>query len=834
MFKLISSFRGVRGGKIAVRNLWRNKGFSIINILGLSIGLATCLIILLFVQNELSFDRYNKKADRIVRVVLRGMVQGEKMNEANVMPPTARTLKADFPEVLEATRLSDNGYPRITYGDKTLKDNSFAYADSNFFQVFTIPFLRGDAKTALLQPNSVVISRALAQKYFGSEDPMGKTLNFKDWNTGYKVTGVFDKIPDNSHFHFELFASMNTSPDSRSSSWLTSGYYTYLVLPQGYPYRQLEARLPRFVEKYIGPQMQKTMGITLDQMQKNGNRFGLFLQPLTDIHLHSDYAVDLGANGDIRYIYIFSAIAGFMLLIACINFMNLSTAGAAKRAREVGIRKVLGSLQWELVGQFLLESILLTAIAMALAITLVHWILPFFNELSGKQLDFQLTATPWLLPGILLLVLLVGILAGSYPAFFLSSFNPVTVLKDNRGYRRLRTRTERGTKLRRSSVRSGKNTIGLRSGLVVFQFFISITLMVSTAVVYKQLNYIQNKKLGYDKDQVLLVHDPYWLRNNQEVFRQRLLADPRVQDLSTSGYLPAGRSDNNNFFVYPDNTSTQLVKTLRYDVDDRYIPTLGMEMAAGRNFSRQFGTDSTGAILNEAAAKALGWGANALGHTITKVDNGESRLTYHVIGIVKDFHFRSLHERIAPLVMILGTNDGALIVKTKTKDIAGLLSTMKKEWSDLKADAPFSYSFLDERFKNTYQSEQKTGLILGIFAGLTILVACLGLFGLTTFTAEQRTREIGIRKVLGSSVTEIVSLLSKDFLKLVFLAFIIAAPIAWWAMHRWLQDFAYRVNISGWIFLLAAFAALLITVLTVSFQAIKAALANPVKSLRSE
>jgi putative ABC transport system permease protein len=803
--------------KIAIRNLWRNKGFSTINILGLSIGLATCLVILLFVQNELGYDRYNKKADRIVRVVLRGMVQGEKMNEANVMPPTAQTLKADFPEVLEATRLSDYGYPRITYGDKTLKDNPFAYADSNFFQVFTIPFLRGDAKTALLQPNSIVISRALAQKYFGNDDPMGKTLNFKDWNTSYKVTGVFDKIPVNSHFHFELFASMNTSPDSRSSSWLNSGYYTYLVLPQGYPYRQLEAKLPRFVEKYIGPQMQKGMGITLDQMQKNGNQFGLFLQPLTDIHLHSDYAVDLGANGDIRYIYIFSAIAGFMLLIACINFMNLSTAGASKRAREVGIRKVMGSLQRELVGQFLLESILLTAVAMGLAITLVYEVLPFFNELSGKQLNFQLTANPWLLPGLLLLVLFVGTLAGSYPAFFLSSFNPVAVLK--------------------GKFRSGKNTIGLRSGLVVFQFFISITLMVSTAVVYKQLNYIQNKKLGYDKDQVLLVHDPYWLRNNQEAFRQQLRADPRVQDLSTSGYLPAGRSDNNNFFIYPDNTSAQLFKTLRYDVDDHYIPTLGMEIAAGRNFSRLFfGTDSTAAILNETAAKALGWGANALGHTITNPnpDNAGIKLTYHVIGIVKDFHFRSLHERISPLVMIQGTNDGALIVKTKTKDIAGLLSTMKKEWSDLKADAPFSYSFLDERFKNTYQSEQKTGLILGIFAGLTILVACLGLFGLATFTAEQRTREIGIRKVLGSSVTGIVSLLSKDFLKLVFLAFIIAAPIAWWAMNRWLQDFAYRINISGWIFLVAALVALFITILTVSFQAIKAALANPVKSLKAE
>ncbi|HWK07662.1 MAG TPA: ABC transporter permease [Puia sp.] len=800
--------------KIACRNLWRNKAFSAINIFGLSIGLATCLIILLYVQSELGYDRYNKKADRIVRVVLKGMVKGEKLNEANVMPPTAQTLKADFPEVQEATRLRGYGAPRISYGDKLFKDDAFAFADSNFLQVFTIPLLQGDTRTALLQPNSVVISRAMAQKYFGSEDAMGKVLDFKDLKISCKVTGVFDKIPVNSHFHFDLFGSMSSYPDSRNPSWLNSGFYTYLVLPEGYNYRQLEAKLPGVVRKYMGPEMQKAMGITLDQMQKGGNQFGLFLQPLTDIHLHSDLSGELSPAGDIRYIYIFGAIALFMLLIACINFMNLSTAGASKRAREVGIRKVMGSLQRELIGQFLLESVLLTAIGMGVALLLVYEILPFFNELSGKQLTFSLTANPWLLPGLLLLVVLVGALAGSYPAFFLSSFNPVTVLK--------------------GKFRSGRNTVGLRSGLVVFQFFISITLMVSTAIVYKQLNYIQNKKLGYDKDQVVIVHEPYWLGNNQQVFRQQVRTDPRVQSLSSSGYLPAGWSDNNNFFVYPENDHSQLVKTLRYDVDDQYIPTLGMEMALGRNFSPQFGTDSTGVILNETAARALGWGAGALGHMVTHADNSGAKWSYHVIGVVKDFHFKSMHERISPLVMVLGQNNGTMIVKAKTRDIAGLLATMKKEWTDLKADAPFAYSFLDDRFKNTYQSEQKTGLILGIFSGLTIFVACLGLFGLATFTAEQRTKEIGIRKVLGSSVTGIVGLLSKDFLKLVLLAFLIAAPLAWWAMNKWLQDFAYRIQINGWIFLLAALLALFITMVTISFQAIRAAVANPVKSLRSE
>jgi len=800
--------------KIALRNLLRNKTFSAINIFGLAIGIATCMIIMLFIQNELGYDGYNKKADRMVRVVFRGSIQGEKMKEAMVMPPTAQTLKSDYPEVLEATRLRKYGYPRVTYGDKTFKENAFAYADSNFFQVFTLPLISGDIKTALLEPNTIVISETVAQKYFGNEDPMGKLLNFKDWNKSFKITGVMRKMPVNSHFHFDIFASMVSLPESKEPSWMTSEYYTYLVLPEGYDYKKLEAKLPQVVEKYMGPQLQNAFGMSLSEFQKKGNSLGLFLQPLKDIHLRSDLNLELEPGSDIRYVYIFGAIALFMLLIACINFMNLSTAGASKRAREVGIRKVLGSLKLELVRQFLVESILLTAFALLLAIALVYWILPFFNQLSGKNLSLDLFNHPWLLPLLLLFGLLTGVLAGSYPAFFLSSFNPIAVLKGR--------------------FTSSKKSIGLRSGLVVFQFFISITLIVGTTVVYKQLAYIQNKKLGYDKDQVMIVEESYWLGKNQEAFRQKLLQDPRVVSVSGSGYLPAGPSNNNNFMVYPDNNSSQLVKTLRYDVDYNYLPTLGIQIADGRNFSKEFGTDSSAIIINEATARAFGWEKNALGHLLTRQENDGSKLTFHIIGIVKDFHFKSLHERISPLVMVMTNNSDNIIVKTKTKDIAGLLTAMKKNWTDLKAEAPFRYTFLDERFNNTYQSEQKIGIILGVFAGLTIFVACLGLFGLVTFTAEQRTKEIGIRKVLGATVSSIVSLLSKDFLKLVFIAFIIASPIAWFIMNKWLQDFAYRIDISWWIFLIAASLAILITIITISFKAIKAAIDNPVNSLRSE
>jgi len=808
---------------IALRNLRRNKLFSAINIFGLALGLATCLVILLFVQHEFSYDRYNEKADQMVRVVIKGVMQGGELKEGNVMPPVARTMKRDFPEVLDATRLRNMGMPRVSYGDKTFREDKIAFVDSNFFQFFTLPLLKGNAKTVLSQPNSVVITRAVAKKYFGEADPIGKVLEFKDAHATLTVTGMIDAVPEASHFHFGFFAALSVLPESRSESWMDSNFYTYLLLQKGYDYRKLEAKLPQMMEKYAGPQMQKSLGVTMEQFRAKGNSIDLYLQPLTDIHLYSDVTLELEPAGDIRYVYIFSAIAVFMLVIACINFMNLSTAGASRRSREVGIRKVLGSQRIELIRQFLAESLLLTTIAMALALGIVWLALPFFNHLTQQQLTLDLTRNAWALPGLLLFGLLTGLLAGSYPAFFLSGFNPIAVLKNRNS----------GT---------GKSG-GLRSGLVVFQFFISICLVVGTTVVYKQLSYIQHKKLGYDREQVMVVQESFWLGKNVDVFRQQLRQDPRVASVSTSGFLPAGSTYNNNFFVSPDEND-KLVKTLRYEVDQYYLGTLGMELAQGRNFSPAFGADSSAAILNETAVRAFGWDKqsddakagsmkNVLGHTISKMDNGVKQ-TWHVIGVVKDFHFRSLHEQITPIVMTLGGDNGTTIVKIKTADIAGVVASTKKLWGGLKAEAPFSWSFLDDRFNDTYKSEQNVGILLIIFAALTIFVACLGLFGLATFTAEQRTREIGIRKVLGADVMGIVRLLSTDFLRLVGLAFLLAAPVAWLVMNRWLQDFAYRITISWGIFLSAAFLALTITIITISFRAIRAATANPVKSLRSE
>jgi putative ABC transport system permease protein len=801
--------------KIALRNLLRHKGFSAINIFGLAIGMATCLMITLFVQNELSYDRFNKKSGQMVRVIFKVTMQGDNLSEANVMPPVAQTLKAEYPEVLEATRLRPNGYPTIVYGDKSFKEDAFTFVDSNFFQVFTLPLIKGDAKTALLQPFTLVITQAVATKYFGKEDPIGKIVTLAKNNARYKVTGVIDKVPVTSHFQFDIFASMAGLEEARSGSWMSSNFFTYLVLQDGYNYKKLEAKLPQVMEKYLSPQMSKGMGMTVEDFRKKGNTIGLFLQPVTDIHLHPETPNDLTPAGDIRYVYIFGAIALFMLLIACINFMNLSTAGASSRAKEVGIRKVMGSMKSQLVRQFLLESILLTLIALVLAVCIVYFTLPLFNQLSGKTLTLQFSDNPWVLPIFVLLGLLTSFLAGSYPAFFLSSFNPIAVLKG-----------------RFSSGKKG--SVGLRSSLVVFQFFISITLIISTTVVYKQLSYIQHKKLGYDKDQVLILPQISALGNKEEVFKQQLLHNPQIVNVSTSSYLPAGPSYNNNFFIYPETNSNLLIKSLRYDIDENYIPTLGMEIVAGRNFSKEYGTDSSAAVINETAAKALGWDKNAIGHIITNSNNNGNRANYRVIGVVKDFHFRSLHEKISPLVMVLGDSWGNIIVKAKTKDIAGLLTTLKKEWTALTAETPFTYSFMDDRLNNTYKAEQKVALILGIFAGLTIFVACLGLFGLAMFTAEQRRKEMGVRKVLGASVLQIVTLLSIDFLQLVLIASVISFPLAWWAMNKWLQDFAYRIDIGWMAFAIAGIGTAIIALLTVSYQAIKAAVANPVKSLRTE
>jgi putative ABC transport system permease protein len=799
--------------KIAWRNLKKNKVFSFINITGLSLGISVCFIIMLYVQDELGYDRYNDHADRIARIQFKAIINGGEINEAGVMAPVAQTVKKDFPEVEDATRLKFQGSSKIVYGSKSFKNDLVALADPNFFNVFTLPLLSGDAKTALLQPHTIVLSKLTAEKYFGKEDPIGKSLGFNDNTEFYKVTGVFDKVPANSHFHADMLGSMVGSEPARSDSWMEGTFLTYLLLRPGTSLSALQAKFPDMVKKYMGPQIQHEMGLSLDQFRTKGNQLGFILQPLTAIHLHPNTTSEVEPGGNATYVYVFGAIALFMLVIASMNFVNLSTASASKRAKEVGVRKVIGSGRPQLIRQFLMESSLLVVISLLISVALIYYSLPIFNNISGKELIFVPNFR--IIGELVGLGVIVSLAAGIYPAFVLSSFKPIAVLKGN--------------------LSGGNAGFGLRSVMVVFQFFISVSLIVGTIVVYQQMRYIQVKELGYNKEQVLTIPNSYALGKNEKVFKELIARDPRIVSATMSYYKPAGPTNNNNSLIFLQGHDNTALRTVGYHVDEEYIPTLGMRMAAGRNFSNDMGTDSSAMILNEAAVTALGLNLNgAVGQSVVGVNSDKgANFPYHVIGVVKDFNFQSLHEAISPLIMTLEP-EGGVIFKARTGDIAGLLKSMKKQWESFNTDEPFTYSFLDDLYNKTYAAEQKTSTILDIFAILTVIVACLGLFGLVTYAAEQRVKEIGIRKVLGASVTQITGMLSADFLKLVFFACMIAFPVSWWLADKWLQSFAYRVTMHWWVFAAAALIALIIALVTLSFQAIKAALANPVKNLRTE
>ncbi len=803
---------------IAIRNLVKHKTFSAINIFGLTIGLTGCILIAAFVLDELGYDRYAEQASRIYRLELQLTQNGGMAEYPNVDVAVGAGIKNTYPEVLASSRITGQNQVFVKYGDKLFKESHFTYCDSNFLQIFSIPLLEGDNRTALVAPGSIVITRALEQKYFGDMTAMGKSLLIGD--KPFKVTGIIEKVPANSHFHFDAFISMTSNNYAvRGNTWSNIGFYTYLLLDKNADPRKLEAEFPELIRKYFAPEAVHDMGITLAEAEKMTNTCRFFLRPVTDIHLHSNTKYELETNGDIQYIYIFGSLAVFTLLLACINFTNLSTAASAKRSREVGIRKVLGSLKAQLIIQFLMESVVLACCALLLAFLLVYLLLPAFNHLSGKDLGISAFLGFKAIIAAIVFMVLIGLAAGIYPAFFLSSFQTIRVLK--------------GT-ISKATAKGG----GLRRGLVVFQFLISTSLIISTLVVYRQLHYMQNKKLGYEKDQVLVIPDTYGLDSNQYTFKQKLLIDPRVVNATISRDVPVGRDEGSidGSEVYAsENKAHETESEIHanfFHVDYDYLSTLGMKMVAGRYFSKDYGTDTSGVVINETAVRDLGWKDNqaAIGKSIIR----SGQHAYQVIGIVQDFNYASVKQRIVPVMMMLGHNNGGLMVKVNTAAIAGFLSDVKKEWDVFNARTPFSYYFLDDRFASVYAAEEKTGQIFIYFAVVAVFIASLGLLGLVAFTTEQRTKEIGIRKVLGATVNQVLVLLSKEFLFLVSLAFVISIPLTWWAMHNWLNNFAYRIHISWWIFASGGILAVLITLITISVQSIKAAIANPVDSLRSE
>jgi putative ABC transport system permease protein len=795
--------------KIAFRNLWRKRAYSFINVTGLAVGLACCFLIFLYVHFELSYDRFHDKADRIYRVVGDWRSSGETLHWYVTPGPLARSIKGEFPQVQEVTRFI-NGTVLIQKGNFKFQETHTIYADSSIFSVFDFLLKYGDPRTALKEPNSIVLSETAAQKYFGHSNPVGQHLLLTSLNLPGIVTGVMKDIPLNSHIKADMLVSMATYSRSLQpwveQDWGSYLYSTYLLLSPGSDPAILQSKLPALVEKYEG-----------SELKNRNSSYALWLEPLASIYLHSTYGAPI--TGSLDNVRILTVIGIFILLIAGVNFINLSTARSVERAKEVGIRKCAGAKSGQLIGQFLIESMLIAVVAFTLALALCHFLLPLFNQLSGKLICagiFDNIAYPfWLLT----LALGIGFLAGVYPALVLSSFKPVIVLKGH--------------------FSSGSRGAILRKSLVVAQYTISISLIVSTIVVYSQLNYMQRQPLGFDKDQLLIVYD--YGDRGALAFQKDIAAILAVQSSTLTSTIPGRSYNSNGNDVWPDDIENskgqwQRIKLAFYNTDGNFLSLYKIRLLAGRDFYKDAYRDSTNVILNKTAALSLGYTAATLGQLIGRRTRGAGDSAFNtIIGIVDDFHFHSLKEPIQPLC--LQTDRGYwqfLTIKINTGNLPGTIQALAAQWQKSVPIRPFNYFFLDEDFNSQYKAEERFGRIFIYFSTLALFISSLGLLGLSAYSTLQRTREIGIRKVLGASVAGIVGLLSGDFVKLVVIAFVIACPLSWLAMHRWLQGFAYRTSLNAGIFVLAGAGALMIAVLTISFQAIKAALANPVTSLRAE
>jgi putative ABC transport system permease protein len=804
--------------KIAWRNLLKNKGFTAINIIGLSLGIGCFVVISMFVVDEISYDRFHEKADHIYRIHSDISFGGTDLKMAVSSDPMGETLKNDYPEVEAYTRLyASNGDKLIKNGDEYINEGAVTHADSTLFEVFTLPVLHGNAKTALTKPNTVVLTKTAAERYFGSADrALGETIETDDnTRTLYEVTAVIEDIPANSHFQFEFFFSME-NVNYNWNNWGSHNFHTYVVLKEGTDYRAFNDNFITIIKNYMIPQIAQFVEIeSLEAFEQQGNRLKYYLFPLTDIHLRSTEGIQLSANGNIQYVYIFSAAALFIIILACINFMNLTTARSSGRAREVGIRKVLGTGKKSLIRQFLTESTLVAFLSLIIGLLLVKLTLGWFNEISGKEMLFSSLFSVNSLVLLLLLPVIIGVLAGMYPAFFMSSFKPITVLK--------------------GKLSSGHQKNFLRNFLVIFQFTTSIILIIGTVVIYKQLDHIQTSNVGFSKDQVLVISNTGLPRDTRTSIKTEIEQLTDVKSASFGGFLPVANSSRSDttFSMESVMTISNGFNMQYWGVDYEYIDNLNMEIIDGRNFSRSFGTDSTALILNEAAAKLTGY-ENPVGQKLYQSDNNGNPVEHTIIGIVKDFNYASLRQNVGALCFELRNNSWASAYRFNTADVSNLVSIIEDKYKAAAPGMPFEYSFLDESFDQMYRQEQRVGRVALTFAIIAIIIASLGLLGLATYIAEQRTKEIGVRKVLGASVSNIVKMLSIDFVKLVILAFLIATPIAYFFMSKWLQDFAYRIDLSSWIFISTGVIALLVALATLSYQAIRAAIANPVDSLRTE
>jgi ABC-type antimicrobial peptide transport system permease subunit len=779
--------------KTGLRNIRRNKGYSVLNIMGLAVGLAVCILIFLWVQEELSYDRFHVNADRIFRMIeFEYLSNGEELAYSQQGPELAAVLKSDFPEIEESTRFDTMGNRLVRSGDRQFYENAFAFADPQFLTMFTFPLKEGDPNTALADPSSMIISERMAKKYFDRQDPMGKILRV-DNQMDFVITGILENIPSNSHLQFDFLAQFESIKHFGQEVTGWGSYYldTYVLLNENVDYRELDPKIKEIAAKY-------TEGSVLYEK----------LQPLSRIRLFSNAILTPQGEGDIKYVVIFSLIAIFILLNACINFMNLTTARSGQRAREISMRKVVGARRQELVRQFFGESILMAFISLIFAVGLVYLLLPGFNQLSGKAMTFGIFQHWHVILGLLGITLSAGLIAGIYPSLFLSSFQPAAVLKSGRD--------------------SGQRGGGFRRVLVIFQFVMTTILIVGTVGVYQQMNFLRSQNLGYDKDHVMCLRLPRDLEPKIDLIETTLERNPSVLSTAAASTVPGKRGALFTMENWEGRDSEDRIEMGLVNVDTGFLSTFKLEMAQGRFFSKDFPTDKEEAVVvNEAAVRAMGM-ENPIGKRIA---GGEAR----IIGVVKDFNIRTLHHKVAPLTMVM--NDlrlRHLFVKIVGTDIPRTISSVEATWRSLAPDYPFEFQFLDESLEELYQADRRLGNIINAFAGLALFVACLGLFGLASFVAERRTKEIGIRKVLGASIPVIFYLLARDFIKWIVIANVIAAPLAAYSMTKYLNIYAYHTSLGPVLFLIPAVMILVVALLTVSWQALRAAAADPVRSLRYE
>ena len=794
--------------KVALRNILKHKFYSILNISGLAFGLTACFLIGLYIFDELSFDKFHEDSENIYCVALHGKIAGQEIYTSSSCPPLSQEMVSEIPGVEQAIRVNPWRNVVMKYEDKAFTETKALLVDSNFFEFFSFTLLEGDVKTALKEPNTMVLTRESAIRFFGNQSAIGQLITVGNDNKAFKVTGVAEEAPANSQIQYDMLLSSESDDNMKGNGWTNNGLYTYFRKNPKTALESVNTKLRAFVEEHVAPELEQGFGVSFKEFEKQGGVYAYYSYSLASSHLYQSQLNDgISPRSDIKYVYIIGAVGIFILLIACINFMNLSTARSASRAKEVGLRKTLGSVRSNLIAQFLSESFVYTFISTTLALMAAYLLLPAFNLLSAKELVFKTMLSPGMLGGVIGIFLIVSLLAGSYPAFYLTSFNPVDVLK--------------------GKVKSGMKSKGVRSALVVVQFTISITLIISTMIVYNQLSYLQEKNIGLDKQNVLILRNTRRLANNMDAFKESLNNQTGLRASYTNNVFPG--VSNTTVFRTAGTDQDRILGTYYADYD--HLNVLKIELKEGRYFSKDFPSDSTACLINEAAVKELGW-TDPLNQKLVNY-NEDKPFEMQVVGVAKDFNFESFKSKVRPLVIQLAKNANNMLIRYEGS-AKEAVAKVEDSWKKTAATEPFEYAFLDQNFDELFREEQRLGQLFAVMTGIAIFVACLGLLGLASFTAEQRTKEIGIRKVMGATVSSVSTLLSKEFMMLVGVSFVVAAALAWYAMDSWLGTFAYRIDLGIGVFLTGGIIAASIAWLTVSFHFIKAARSNPSDSLRYE